>query len=410
MSYFAGSRNSGAEKIELDRFIIHGHTYEYAMTSTTGLWDVNSQAIQNNTTDGWPRATGLFFGRTGSGTYNEGDTFTIDVEGINRNIPGDLPGYGAFRHFDTTTTYGTDYTVTPSTANRLNTGFIPLQGTNTGNLISNADNYDRWSATFDISVITDFAVDSADPEEFDLTPTHFTSWDDIYAGTMFAGNFPTTGSTAIPDINFYKESSSYTWTNFINDTSQQAVSGTLNFSYYENRYGATIGTWEWYWCDTNGTNATLLATGSNANYGSATWLGPITIASGTTVTPNVGHVVCVYRTGTSFTGDLAFDDMTINGTLYSTFGDFGQWTAWADQTPQTSGGASGIATAFANDSACTITTSASPRGWNIDQGTTPSGSTGPSAARSNTYYIYAETSAPNYSNKYLYLISPQITA
>ncbi len=44
--------------------------------------------------------------------------------------------------------------------------------------------------------------------------------------------------------------------------------------------------------------------------------------------------------------------------------------------------------------------------WTVNSGSTPSSNTGPSAAAEGTYYVYMESSSPNYSNKRAILTSP----
>ena len=46
--------------------------------------------------------------------------------------------------------------------------------------------------------------------------------------------------------------------------------------------------------------------------------------------------------------------------------------------------------------------------WTIQTGGTPSSSTGPSGAFNGTYYIYMESSSPNYPSKVANLVSPCI--
>jgi hypothetical protein len=185
------------------------------------------------------------------------------------------------------------------------------------------------------------------------------------------------------------------------DTSQTGSGFSLGGSFYENRYGATIGSYELYW--TNGTTHTLITTGGT-NYGNSTWLTK-TIPT-TTVTFGTGHLCWVYLTGTSFTGDYAIDDVTITG--YGTISVESTATGWTKYGTTAVNPTTDITTAFNNRTSVSIST-ASSNYWNLDSGQTPSGSTGPAAAAVGTYYIYAETSSPNYSNKKMYLFSPQIT-
>jgi hypothetical protein len=55
------------------------------------------------------------------------------------------------------------------------------------------------------------------------------------------------------------------------------------------------------------------------------------------------------------------------------------------------------------------TTGASLSRWNRNSGSTPSSATGPAGAQSGSFYLYTETSTPNFSNVNMWLFSPEIT-
>lgn len=423
MSRFVGGDGEGNIKRSINRFALNTQRYEFDR-EMDGTWDINSHAeLHSSDADKWPRPHRTIYGRTGSGSYNEttNKSFTQSFTVLNgADADGNI--YGGFDSINSSTptsTYGVDYYITVGGVTNTfaniepsdnTTSFRPIvAGTSTGNAIAAGDDYDKNTITIGIEIAEDYTVDSNDPETIALATFWLHSLDDKYDTTQFNAAWRTSTSNGPPPAisGFSEKFRVYygPFTSNISDTSQQSTSGSVSLQYYESRYGSNIGTWNWYWVDTNGQNPTLL--GGASGQTTASWVSA-TIATNAVTTPNVGHLVCVYLTGSSFRGDLAFDDLVINGTTYSTSSSWFNWSTWNDTGGTGGGGSAGIPTAFANDVSCTISSSAS-LGWCIRQGSTGSSSTGPTGARSNTYYIYAETSSPSYPNKYMYLISPQLS-
>ena len=112
------------------------------------------------------------------------------------------------------------------------------------------------------------------------------------------------------------------------------------------------------------------------------------------------RLVIRYLGGSSYTGDVQFDDFTIGSTFYDpnvgtngfernnvagTISDYSLVT-WSALTTATSGG--GL---FLRDTSGTS-----------------SGSTGLTSGHTGTYYYYAESSSPGYPSKYFWLRSPEV--
>lgn len=79
--------------------------------------------------------------------------------------------------------------------------------------------------------------------------------------------------------------------------------------------------------------------------------------------------------------------------------------------PSTGGCSGGITSfpyseSFENTLGAWVQSSADDFNWTVDANGTPSSSTGPSSASAGTYYVYMESSSPNYSNKRAILNSP----
>lgn len=111
-----------------------------------------------------------------------------------------------------------------------------------------------------------------------------------------------------------------------------------------------------------------------------------------------GHVVWKYESGTSYTGDIQLDNVTIDGTNYSFETSDDGFTASTSN---------GTTTAYSSVNWGTIPTSASNGRWIRDSGGTPSGGTGLTTAAAGSYYLYVETSgSPPYT---AWLRTPSIT-
>lgn len=175
----------------------------------------------------------------------------------------------------------------------------------------------------------------------------------------------------------------------------------LSCNFYESRYGGTIGTVNVYVVDTSGNiigSSIYTASGDDGLTGG--W------AQRTTSSPEVSgtfRIAWHYVSGTSFTGDYAVDTVSIQGTTYNFDTD-------SDNFLTTSGvDTSSSSTALSGAITVPTATNAVQSRWNRDSGGTTSVNTGPTAGQSGSFYIYAETSAPNNSNDNFWLFSPEIT-
>lgn len=175
----------------------------------------------------------------------------------------------------------------------------------------------------------------------------------------------------------------------------------VTVSFYENRFGTTIGTINVYLANTSGaliTPSLYTASGNNGDV----WVE----RTCTTATVNEDYrIVWHYVSGTSFTGDYAIEDISINGVLVDEVtADLPLYlTIAADPDGQNT---SNSITAFNDSSIITNTTSSVEGRWNINTGGTPSSGTGPSAGLGGSgYYMYTETSSPNNPNINMWLFS-----
>ncbi len=108
------------------------------------------------------------------------------------------------------------------------------------------------------------------------------------------------------------------------------------------------------------------------------------------------------NSGSSFQGDFAIDYIRLpNGIIYNE--DFSTYQYSTINTVSIS-----VAVSSTWNNIGTTTSSTGGR-WNLRSGGTPSSNTGPSGAKSGTYYLYAETSSPTAFNQYMWLRSPSVT-
>lgn len=186
--------------------------------------------------------------------------------------------------------------------------------------------------------------------------------------------------------------------------SSVASNAELRFKYYA--YGATIGTLEVYWDD-----------GSTLN-------GPLTfIANGSTVTEiqgqqqtgtgqawrsatcdlssfggDTGRVVFKYVTSNNFTGDIQLDAIELDhsGGTEDLDPDLRR-TASINNWEQSKSSSTYSSASFST----VIVSSSANQFWNYDAGGTASANTADtrdSDGSSSGYYLYVESSSPNYSN------------
>ena len=110
-----------------------------------------------------------------------------------------------------------------------------------------------------------------------------------------------------------------------------------------------------------------------------------------------------YANGNGFEGDLQIDNIDLDGNSYS----FENVT----HSFETSDGTNYNGTAYASVNFQSLAVESDNRGvWQVDQGGTPSGSTGRTDAAAGTYYVYIESSSPANTNGFTsWLRSPQVT-
>jgi hypothetical protein len=116
---------------------------------------------------------------------------------------------------------------------------------------------------------------------------------------------------------------------------------------------------------------------------------------------STARVVFKYRGGTSFTGDIQLDAITLGGTTAG-------FEAGIDSY-QTSTSTDGATSAYTSVTSWTaLQTSTLAGRWNRDTGTTPSAGTGGLGAYAGSYFVYAETSGVGTPSKYFWLRGPEI--
>ena len=206
-----------------------------------------------------------------------------------------------------------------------------------------------------------------------------------------------------------------------------------NLTYAVARYGTNIGTFKVYWAEnttvdpypqTVFTNVTRLIQDTGPGFGSY-WVDG---NQGTTVYNTYGNwpsgpsngdtarVVIAYVSGTSFTGDLQFDDFYVNATsstaggtntnIDSASSDWEQYGTLFSSSFPPSG--SSVLSAINSSGWSGINSGTTASFWNIDSGGTPSSSTAVTTVGSGNY-IYFETSSTGYSYKCRLLASPEFT-
>lgn len=160
----------------------------------------------------------------------------------------------------------------------------------------------------------------------------------------------------------------------------------LNFQYH--MYGAAMGTLDLEVSTDGGASFIGTAWSENGDQGNQ-WN-----AATVDLTPWTGQNDVVLRwvgtTGTSFTSDMAVDDIEI-------FEDASACTT-INTYPYNEGFESGFG-AWSQQGGDDFD-------WSRRSGSTPSVNTGPTAANSGSFYVYTESSSPNYPSKTALLVSP----
>lgn len=177
-----------------------------------------------------------------------------------------------------------------------------------------------------------------------------------------------------------------------------ATSAALDVSFYESRYGSSMGTQHVYIVDAaTGTILDTVYTDSG-NLGVTTWY----LRNCSTYYGSGAVRVCFHHLiGSSFYADWAIDNVTINGSTTTWESDQNGWISPNNTTHYITS-----ETALAASTQILITTSTGSSRWNLDSGTTPSSSTGPSSAYAGSYFAYTESSS--YFNTNHWLFSPII--
>lgn len=126
---------------------------------------------------------------------------------------------------------------------------------------------------------------------------------------------------------------------------------------------------------------------------------------------NTARLVILYQSGTSFTGDVQFDDFNVGG---NTFTDFSssqgfQTNNASDNSKVVSGLLDNLQTEYNGVTFQAVGTSTTSYGKFVrDGGGTPSSGTGNTSGNTGSFYLYAETSS-NGSNNDFWLRSPEVT-
>ncbi|MEP2774274.1 MAG: T9SS type A sorting domain-containing protein [Fulvivirga sp.] len=102
-------------------------------------------------------------------------------------------------------------------------------------------------------------------------------------------------------------------------------------------------------------------------------------------------------TGSSYRGDMTVDNISLTTTTGG--GGGGGLTCGATETP-------GYSEGFESSFGAWAQASGDDFDWTRRSGGTPSSNTGPAAAYAGSYYMYIESSSPNYSNKTAIIESP----
>lgn len=108
-----------------------------------------------------------------------------------------------------------------------------------------------------------------------------------------------------------------------------------------------------------------------------------------------GRIVFRYISGESFRGDLQLD--LINGNSFENSGNSFQTSSNGELN-------------YESVSWSTLSVGTANGRWNVDEGGTPTGTTGRTDAAGGSYYVYTETSGSGSPNSYFWLRSPELVA
>lgn len=197
-------------------------------------------------------------------------------------------------------------------------------------------------------------------------------------------------------------------------TLSAAALANVHVAYAENRYGVNIGTIKTYVTSNTGTILATLRTVTGQT-GTTAW-SFITTPGLTGLSPGTQiRFAWHHLAGSSFRGDYAIDyvrwykngalqNWPISNLNYASFENTTQYNSWI-RTNGTNTTSSTVA--LTNSSQIFFSTSTGVGRWNVDSGSTPSSSTGPTAAYNGTYFAYTETSS--FFNQNYWLFSPVVT-
>jgi len=119
---------------------------------------------------------------------------------------------------------------------------------------------------------------------------------------------------------------------------------------------------------------------------------------------STGRLVMWYETGTTYTGDLQIDNVSLNGTTYSFESNGESWqTTTGDMNTSSATTAHYESLSFAD-----VVTGTSGQKWLRDSGGTGSSGTGLTSGSSGSFYLYAETSGSGWPWS-MWLRSPEVT-
>ena len=113
------------------------------------------------------------------------------------------------------------------------------------------------------------------------------------------------------------------------------------------------------------------------------------------------RVVFRYQSGSSFTGDLQLDAISVGPNTYG----FESGVDSFETSTTTDGATSSYGSVTSFQALATGTTNGY---WNRDTGNTPSSGTGNLGAYAGSYFVYAEVTSTGFPNKYFWLRGPEV--
>lgn len=174
-------------------------------------------------------------------------------------------------------------------------------------------------------------------------------------------------------------------------------------SFYSHGEGNNIGQFQWYILHNNYSEIKSISSStSGSSTGWVLWSN-YTDAASDIIPPYCFAIRYQNGTsGTSYQGDFALDRIWKGSTLIANWE--ASSTGWKTSASSTSNGL----TAYDNSS--DVSSTETGLRWVRKNGSTSSGSTGPSSAQEGSYYVYAETSSPAAAGDYFWLFSPEQTS